>query len=84
LSLAIGQPDAIDITHRRLLADAHDPRRNPTAATAGQRRVFHHPFALVEDRGLVRETASRIKLAFAADCPDAELFRSLIMSLRPT
>ena len=34
----------------------------------------------------VRETASRIRLAFAANCPDAELLRSLIwsMTLRPT
>jgi hypothetical protein len=34
----------------------------------------------------VRETASRIRLAFAANCPDAELVRSLIWSLtlRPT
>ena len=34
----------------------------------------------------VRETASRIKLAFAANCPEAPLFRDLIGSLflRPT
>src|SRR5450432_1143690 len=34
----------------------------------------------------VRETASRIRLAFAANCPDAELFRELIgtLILRPT
>jgi hypothetical protein len=34
----------------------------------------------------VRETGSRIKLAFAANCPNAELFRDLIgsLSLRPT
>ena len=34
----------------------------------------------------VRETGSRIKLAFAANCPTAELFRDLIgsFSLRPT
>ena len=34
----------------------------------------------------VRETASRIRLAFAANCPEAELFRSMIRSLtlRPT
>jgi hypothetical protein len=31
----------------------------------------------------VRETASRIKLAFAANCPDAELFGSLIRTLTP-
>src|SRR4249919_2169539 len=31
----------------------------------------------------VRETATRIKLAFAANCPNAELFRDLICSLIP-
>jgi hypothetical protein len=31
----------------------------------------------------VHETASRIRLAFAANCPDAELFRGLILSLAP-
>jgi hypothetical protein len=34
----------------------------------------------------VKETASRVRLAFAANCPDAELFRGLIgtLILRPT
>ena len=34
----------------------------------------------------IKETASRIRLAFAANCPDAELFRGLIgtLILRPT
>ena len=34
----------------------------------------------------VKETASRIRLAFAANCPEADLFRGLIRSLtlRPT
>ena len=31
----------------------------------------------------VRETGSRIRLAFAANCPDAELFRDLIRSMIP-
>ena len=31
----------------------------------------------------VRETASRIRLAFAANCPDAALFRDLIGALFP-
>ena len=31
----------------------------------------------------VRETASRIRLAFAANCPDARLFRDLITTLVP-
>ena len=34
----------------------------------------------------IKETASRIKLAFAANCPDAALFRGLLgaLTLRPT
>ena len=34
----------------------------------------------------IKETASRVRLAFAANCPDAELFRSLVgaLTLRPT
>jgi len=34
----------------------------------------------------IKETASRVRLAFAANCPDAELFRSLVgaLLLRPT
>jgi hypothetical protein len=34
----------------------------------------------------IRETASRVRLAFAANCPDAELFRDLVgaLILRPT
>jgi Transposase DDE domain group 1 len=31
----------------------------------------------------IKETASRIRLAFAANCPDAELFRDLVRSLTP-
>jgi hypothetical protein len=34
----------------------------------------------------VKETTSRVRLAFAANCPDAELFRGLLgtLILRPT
>jgi Transposase DDE domain group 1 len=31
----------------------------------------------------IKETASRIKLAFAANCPDAALFRGLLGALIP-
>jgi hypothetical protein len=31
----------------------------------------------------IKETASRVRLEFAANCPDAELFRGLIRSLTP-
>jgi hypothetical protein len=34
----------------------------------------------------IKETASRVRLAFAANCPDAALFRGLVgtLTLRPT
>ena len=34
----------------------------------------------------IRKTTSRVRLAFAANCPDAELFRGLLgtLILRPT
>ena len=34
----------------------------------------------------IKETTSRVRLAFAANCPDAELFRGLLgtLILRPT
>ena len=34
----------------------------------------------------IKETASRVRLAFASDCPDAALFHGLLgaLSLRPT
>jgi hypothetical protein len=31
----------------------------------------------------IRETAHRVRIAFAAACPDAELFRDLAIALRP-
>ena len=31
----------------------------------------------------IKEIASRVRLAFAANCPDADLFRDLIRSLTP-
>jgi len=31
----------------------------------------------------IKETASRIRLAFAANCPDAALFRGLLAALVP-
>jgi hypothetical protein len=31
----------------------------------------------------ITETASRVRIAFAAACPEAELFRSIACSLQP-
>ena len=32
---------------------------------------------------LVRETATRVRLAFAANCPDAALFRDMVLRMIP-
>ena len=55
------------------------PRSQPLASAE---------FATIRLRSLkiavrVRETASRVRPAFAANCPDANLFRSLFRSLTP-
>jgi hypothetical protein len=57
---------------------------SPVAAT-GQWRVPHDPAAIAEDRGRIKETMNRIRLAFASNCPDAALFRGLVgtLVLRP-
>jgi hypothetical protein len=44
------QPDAAYPTYRRLLADAHRPRRHPQGTRARHRRVRHHPPAALEAR----------------------------------
>jgi hypothetical protein len=59
-------------------------------AIPGTQALSHAEFSTIRLRLLkvavrVRETASRIRLAFAANCPDADLFRGLIgmLILRP-
>jgi len=51
LPLAFGEPDAPDLAHRGLLADADPPRCHPGAAGLGPWRVLHHPAAPAENRG---------------------------------
>ena len=51
LPLAAGEPDAADLTHRRLLVDANDPGRHRPWRSAGLRGILHHPVATVEGRG---------------------------------
>ena len=38
---------------------------------------------LLKIAGRIIETASRIRIALAAACPDAELFRQIAANLRP-
>ena len=39
---------------------------------------------LIKIAGRITETATRIRIAFAAACPEAELFRGIARSLQPT
>jgi hypothetical protein len=65
----------------RTLRDAI-PKPQPLASGA-----FHTiRLRLLKIAGRIKETASRVRLAFAANCPDAEVFRGLVgaLRLRPT
>ena len=55
-------------------------------AVPGQQRLAKGEFSTLRLRLLkvavrIRETATRIRLAFAANCPDAALFRGLVNTL---
>ena len=65
----------------RLMQDAI-PRPHPLAK--GEFSTLRLRLLKVAVR--IRETATRIRLAFAANCPDAALFRGLVntLILRPT
>jgi hypothetical protein len=62
----------------RMLRDAIPP---PQPLASGEFTTIRLRLLKIAVR--IRETASRIRLAFAANCPDAELVRSLIGSLIP-
>jgi hypothetical protein len=83
LPLAFGQQDAADTPHRRLLADARGPRRyrRPQALASGEFSTIRPRLLKIAAR--ITETAGRIKLAFASNCPDAALFRGLVGTLLP-
>ena len=69
----------LDPAHRCLLVVARPACRNPELESAAAHRVRHHPSASLEDRRTSHaEHASRIRIALASCCPEAETF-----SLRP-
>jgi hypothetical protein len=58
------------------------PRRQPLAN--GEFSTIR--LRLLKIAVLIKETTSRVRLAFASNCPDAALFRGLVgtLILRPT
>lgn len=67
-----------------LMRTVHDAIPATEALASGEFSTIRNRLLKVAVR--VRETGTRIKLAFAANCPDAKLFRTLIgaLVLRPT
>ena len=84
LPLAARQSGAARAAHRRLLADADGARRHPQS-----RSRWHWPSSppcalrLLKIAARITETATRVRIAFAAACPEAALFRSIARSLQP-
>jgi hypothetical protein len=64
-----------------LMRTVRDAIPRPQALASGEFSTIRLRLLKVAVR--IKETASRVRLAFAANCPDAELFRSLIRSLTP-
>ncbi len=67
-----------------LMRTLRDTIPKPQPLSSGEFSTIRLPLLKVVVR--VKETASRVRLAFAANCPDAELFRALVgaLTLRPT
>jgi hypothetical protein len=72
----------IDRSQRENMRDSDDSRAPGQALIVGA-FAFTRKTIELADRYKIRviETASRVRLAFAAACPDADLFRSLANAL---
>jgi hypothetical protein len=64
-----------------LMRTVRDATPHPQPLASGEFSTIR--LRLIKIAVRVRETGSRIKLAFAANCPDAGLFRDLIRSMTP-
>ena len=69
------------ILHTAVLADPQGSRRHPRDPQAGPRRIRHDPAAVVQGGGSDQRDGNPRALAFAATCPEAALFRSLVTTL---
>jgi hypothetical protein len=86
LPLAFGQPAGL-IPHTAaywLMREVRDAIPRPRTLASGEFSIIRRRLLKVAVR--IKETATRISLAFASNCPDAALFRGLVgtLVLRPT
>ncbi|WP_348626601.1 transposase [Mesorhizobium sp. L2C085B000] len=66
--------------HRRILADAHSTRGGAQTDHLSNADFATLRLRLLKLGARVIETVSRIRLAFAAACPEASLFRKISLS----
>ena len=55
---------------------------HPQIARAGDFRIHHSGMRLLKIAGCISETATRVRIAFAAACPQAALFRGIALSFQ--
>src|SRR5690348_698595 len=77
------QPDAPDPAYRRVLADPHRPDAIPKAHALATAEFATLRLRLLKLGTRVIETACRVRLAFAAACPEAPLIRHIAAGLMP-
>ena len=81
LPLAARQSGPPGSPYRRLLADPGTPRRYPKANALAVAEFATLRLRLLKLGARVIETVSRVRLAFAAACPEAPLVRHLATAL---
>ena len=78
-----GASGASRAPRRRLAADAHRASRHSKTSTLALAEFATLRARLLKIAARITETASRVRIAFAAPCPEADLFRGIARSLQP-
>ena len=84
LPISPRQPGAPRSPYRRLLADARGSRRHSKSRDLAKAEFATVRLKLIKIAARIVEMASRVRLAFAAACPNAGLFASLPAALMPS
>jgi DDE family transposase len=67
----------------RLLAAAESPGNIPKLQPLATAEFKTLQMRLIKIAARISETATRVRIAFAAACPEAELFAGLVRSFQP-
>jgi hypothetical protein len=83
LPLAARKPSEARAAHRRLLAAAEGPHNIPKPQPLAVAEFKTLQMRLIKIAARITETATRVRIAFAAACPEAYLFSGLVRSFQP-